>query len=77
MVFRSIRDVGGVSVAVAGLITRQVMGLARLCAGRVSGLVAVDIADLGRRYRTWNSNHSPFGQRSCQRAGIDLTAAGV
>jgi hypothetical protein len=50
MVFLSIHDVDLSSVAVAGLIAGYVMALAGLWAGRIPGLVAVDIADFGRRY---------------------------
>lgn len=50
MVFLSIRDVDLSGVALAGLIAGYVMALAGLWAGRVPGLVAVDIADFGRRY---------------------------
>ncbi len=38
------------SVLVAGLVAGYLMALAGLWAGRVPGLVAVDIADFGRRY---------------------------
>ena len=41
-------DVGG--VVLAGLAAGYVMALVGLWAGRVPGLVAVDIADYGRRY---------------------------
>lgn len=41
-------DFGG--VVIAGLIAGYVMALAGLWAGRIPGLVAVDIADFGRRY---------------------------
>jgi hypothetical protein len=44
------REVDFGSVVVAGLIAGYVMALAGLWAGRISGLVAVDIADFGRRY---------------------------
>jgi hypothetical protein len=50
MVFLSTREVDLSSVALAGLIAGYVMALAGLWAGRVPGLVAVDIADFGRRY---------------------------
>ena len=41
-------DFGG--VVLAGLIAGYVMAIAGLWAGRIPGLVAVDIADFGRRY---------------------------
>jgi hypothetical protein len=41
-------DMGG--VALAGLAAGYVMALVGLWAGRVPGLVAIDIADFGRRY---------------------------
>ena len=41
-------DLGG--VVLAGLVAGYAMALAGLWAGRVPGLVAVDIADFGRRY---------------------------
>ena len=41
-------DLGG--VVLTGLVAGYVMALAGLWAGRVPGLVAVDIADFGRRY---------------------------
>ena len=41
-------DLGG--VVFAGLVAGYVMALVGLWAGRVPGLVAVDIADFGRRY---------------------------
>lgn len=41
-------DLGG--VVLAGLIGGYVMALVGLWAGRVPGLVAIDIADFGRRY---------------------------
>lgn len=50
MVFLSWRQVDFASVALAGLIAGYVMALAGLWAGRVPGLVAMDIADFGRRY---------------------------
>jgi hypothetical protein len=37
-------------VVIAGLIAGYVMAIAGLWAGRLPGLVAVDIADFGRRY---------------------------
>jgi hypothetical protein len=50
MVALSWREVDAASVVVAGLASGYVMALAGLWAGRVPGLVAVDIADFGRRY---------------------------
>jgi hypothetical protein len=50
MVLLSWREVDFASVAVAGLIAGYVMAIAGLWAGRVPGLVAMDIADFGRRY---------------------------
>jgi len=44
------REVDFAGVVVAGAIGGYVMALAGLWAGRVRGLVAVDIADFGRRY---------------------------
>jgi hypothetical protein len=41
-------DLGG--VALTGLIAGYVMALAGLWSGRVPGLVAIDIAEYGRRY---------------------------
>jgi hypothetical protein len=41
-------DLGG--VVLAGLVAGYVMALAGLWAGRIGGLVAIDIADYGRRY---------------------------
>ena len=41
-------DLGG--VALAGLVAGYVMALVGLWSGRVPGLVAIDIADFGRRY---------------------------
>ncbi|HEX2111587.1 MAG TPA: hypothetical protein VHF67_08535 [Gaiellaceae bacterium] len=41
-------DLGG--VALAGLVAGYVMALAGLWSGRLPGLVAVDIAEFGRRY---------------------------
>jgi len=48
--FLSWREVDFAGVAVTGLIAGYVMALAGLWAGRVPGLVAIDIADYGRRY---------------------------
>jgi len=50
MVLLSWREVDFSSVAVAGLIAGYVMAIAGLWAGRIPGLVALDIADFGRRY---------------------------
>jgi hypothetical protein len=44
------REVDFASVVLAGLIAGYLMALAGLWAGAVPGLVAVDIADFGRRY---------------------------
>ncbi len=44
------RDVDLAGVALAGLSAGYVMALVGLWAGRVPGLVAIDIADYGRRY---------------------------
>jgi hypothetical protein len=41
-------DLGG--VVIAGLVAGYVMAMAGLWASRVPGLVAIDIADFGRRY---------------------------
>ncbi len=50
MQFLSWRDVDFAGVVLAGLIAGYVMAISGLWAGRVPGLVAVDIADVGRRY---------------------------
>lgn len=50
MIFLSWRDVDFAGVVVAGLASGYVMAIAGLWAGRVPGLVTVDIADYGRRY---------------------------
>ena len=50
MHFLSWREVDFAGVTVAGLIAGYVMAIAGLWAGRIPGLVAVDIADFGRRY---------------------------
>jgi hypothetical protein len=44
------REVDSGGVVVAGLVAGYVMAAAGLWAGRVPGLIAVDIADFGRRY---------------------------
>jgi len=44
------RQVDFASVVLAGLVGGYVMAVAGLWAGRVPGLVAIDIADYGRRY---------------------------
>jgi hypothetical protein len=44
------REVDLGSVVLAGLIAGYVMALVGLWAGRLPGLVAIDIADFGRRY---------------------------
>ena len=50
MHFLSWREVDFAGVVLAGLVAGYVMAIAGLWAGRVRGLVAVDIADFGRRY---------------------------
>jgi hypothetical protein len=50
LVFLSWREIDFAGVVVAGLIAGYVMAIAGLWAGRIPGLVAVDIADFGRRY---------------------------
>src|SRR5678815_5646949 len=50
VVIRSWHEVDFPGVVLAGLVAGYVMALAGLWAGRVPGLVAVDIADFGRRY---------------------------
>jgi hypothetical protein len=44
------REVDLAGVVLAGLVAGYVMALAGLWAGRVPGLIAIDIADYGRRY---------------------------
>ena len=44
------RHIDLASVALAGLVAGYVMAVAGLWAGKVPGLIAVDIADFGRRY---------------------------
>lgn len=44
------REIDFAGVVLAGLIAGYVMAIAGLWAGRVPGLIAVDIADFGRRY---------------------------
>jgi hypothetical protein len=44
------REVDLAGVVLAGLVAGYVMTLVGLWAGRVPGLIAVDIADFGRRY---------------------------
>ena len=44
------RELDFASVVLAGLVAGYVMALAGLWSGRIPGLVAVDIADYGRRY---------------------------
>jgi hypothetical protein len=44
------REVDLAGVVLAGLVGGYVMAIAGLWAGKVPGLVAVDIADFGRRY---------------------------
>ena len=50
MVILSWREVDFAGVAMAGLIAGYVMAIAGLWAGRVPGLMALDLADFGRRY---------------------------
>jgi hypothetical protein len=50
MHFLSWREVDFAGVVLAGLVAGYVMAIAGIWAGRVPGLVAVDIADFGRRY---------------------------
>lgn len=50
MVFLTWREVDFGSVVLAGIASGYVMAIAGLWAGRVPGLVAVDISDFGRRY---------------------------
>jgi hypothetical protein len=50
LVVHSWREVDFAGVVLAGLIAGYIMAVAGLWAGRVPGLVAVDIADFGRRY---------------------------
>lgn len=50
MIALSWREIDFQGVVLAGLIAGYVMGIAGLWAGRIPGLVAVDIADFGRRY---------------------------
>ena len=44
------REIDLASVTLAGLAAGYAMALVGLWAGRVPGLVAIDIADFGRRY---------------------------
>ena len=50
MTILSWRDVDLAGVVLAGLVGGYVMALAGLWAGALPGLVAIDIADFGRRY---------------------------
>jgi hypothetical protein len=50
VILLSWREIDFAGVVLAGLIAGYVMAIAGLWAGRVPGLVAVDIADFGRRY---------------------------
>jgi hypothetical protein len=50
MHFLSWREVDFAGVVLAGLVAGYVMAIAGIWAGRVPGLVAFDIADIGRRY---------------------------
>jgi len=49
------REVDLPGVILAGLVAGYVMALAGLWAGNIPGLVAIDIADLGRRYMVSDS----------------------
>ena len=44
------RDLDFASILLAGLVAGYIMALAGLWAGRMPGLIAIDIADFGRRY---------------------------
>jgi hypothetical protein len=44
------REVDFAGVVLAGLVAGYVMAIAGIWAGRVPGLVAFDVADMGRRY---------------------------
>ena len=44
------REVDFAGVVLAGLVAGYLMAIAGIWAGRVPGLVAVDLADIGRRY---------------------------
>ena len=50
MTFLSWREVDFAAVVLAGLAAGYFMALVGLWAGRVPGLIAIDIADFGRRY---------------------------
>lgn len=50
MQFLSWREIDFAGVVLAGLSAGYVMAIAGIWAGRVPGLVAFDIADVGRRY---------------------------
>ena len=50
MVVLAWHEVSFAGVVVAGLVAGYVMAIAGLWAGQVRGLVAIDIADYGRRY---------------------------
>jgi len=50
MHFLSWREVDFAGVVLAGLVAGYVMAIAGIWAGRVPGLIAFDIADVGRRY---------------------------
>ena len=50
MTFLSWRDVDFAAVVLSGLAAGYLMALVGLWAGRVPGLIAIDIADFGRRY---------------------------
>ena len=50
MEFLTWREVDFSGVVLAGLVAGYVMAIAGLWAGQIPGLVAIDIADYGRRY---------------------------
>ena|SRR5688572_18023332 len=50
MTYLSWREVDFAAVLLSGLAAGYLMGLVGLWAGRVPGLIAIDIADFGRRY---------------------------
>ncbi len=50
MHFLSWHEVDFAGVVLAGLVAGYVMAIAGIWAGRVPGLIAFDIADIGRRY---------------------------
>jgi hypothetical protein len=50
MQFLSWREVDFAGVVLAGLVAGYVMAISGLWASRIPGLIAIDIADVGRRY---------------------------